>query len=110
MSRPISHWQLVEKYARFKEKVDGMERYLADLPTLEEFTKNAEDIFFIHNKQKHLAGKMREVSAEIYRMKTHGEGKALALCQEELAETREVNDKVTRDLGKAKKEKGEVTF
>ncbi|XP_052809827.1 centrosomal protein of 85 kDa-like [Mya arenaria] len=134
----MKHGQLAEKYARLKEKVDGMERYLADLPTLEEFTKNAEDlavcseelevkrgqvedleqrleetsqtltdkeatIHDLENKQKHLAGKMREVSAEIYRMKTHGEGKALALCQEELAETREVKDKVTQDLEKAKK-------
>ncbi|WAR07735.1 CEP85-like protein [Mya arenaria] len=122
----MKHGQLAEKYARLKEKVDGMERYLADLPTLEDeelevkrgqvedleqrleetsqtLTDKEATIHDLENKQKHLAGKMREVSAEIYRMKTHGEGKALALCQEELAETREVKDKVTQDLEKAKK-------
>ena len=45
------HGELTEKYTRLREKVDGMERYLADLPTLEEFTKNAEDISLTMNDE-----------------------------------------------------------
>lgn len=43
------HAQAKEKFEKLKEKLEGVERYLADLPTLEEFTKNAEDISFILN-------------------------------------------------------------
>ncbi|KAH3723729.1 hypothetical protein DPMN_049523 [Dreissena polymorpha] len=46
---------------------------------------------------------MHELSTEIRRIKTEGEGRALARAQEELAEVREVKDKVTQDLDKAKK-------
>ena len=46
---------------------------------------------------------MRELSGEIHHIKTEGEGKALADTQEELKETREIKDKVTHDLEKAKK-------
>ncbi|KAH3723726.1 hypothetical protein DPMN_049520 [Dreissena polymorpha] len=47
----LSQWQekhsaAQSQYEAVRDKVAGMERYLADLPTLEEFTKNAEDISF----------------------------------------------------------------
>lgn len=58
---------------------------------------------FYPGKQRQLAGKMRELSSEIHRIKTEGEGKALADTQEELAEVKEIKDKVTHDLEKAKK-------
>ncbi|XP_052243801.1 uncharacterized protein LOC127853365 isoform X6 [Dreissena polymorpha] len=139
----LSQWQekhsaAQSQYEAVRDKVAGMERYLADLPTLEEFTKNAEDIstcteeleskrsqvadleqrleettetladrettiMELENKQRQLAGKMHELSTEIRRIKTEGEGRALARAQEELAEVREVKDKVTQDLDKAKK-------
>ena len=40
------HAQATDRFNKLKEKLEGVERYLADLPTLEEFTKNAEDISF----------------------------------------------------------------
>lgn len=46
---------------------------------------------------------MRELTIEIKKIRSEGEGKALAQAQEDLAETREVKDKVTHDLEKAKK-------
>lgn len=49
------------------------------------------------------ADKMRSLSSEIHRIKQGGEGRALAAAQDELAETKEIKDKVTRDLEKAKK-------
>lgn len=132
------HSQLAKNYEGLKDKLEGMERYLADLPTLEEFTRNAEDlaksnednelkkahiadleeklgdtsqqlaernstILELESKQDQLAAKMRELTLEIKRIKSEGEGKALAQAQEELAETREVKNKVTADLEKAKK-------
>ena len=72
-------------------------------------TKKAAFVFFTHfstDKQRLLANKMRELSTEIHRIKTQGEGKALALAQEELAETRDVKNKLTQDLEKAKKVSG----
>ena len=42
----IKYAQLTNNYKSLKEKLGQMERHLADLPTLEEFTKNAEDISF----------------------------------------------------------------
>ena len=54
-------------------------------------------------KQEQLAHKMKELTVEIRRIKSHGEGKALAEAQEELTETREIKDKVQHDLEKAKK-------
>lgn len=64
--------------------------------------RNSHD-FLVSGKQRQLAGKMRELSSEIHRIKTDGEGKALADTQEELAETKEIKDKVVHDLEKAKK-------
>ncbi|XP_053398127.1 interaptin-like [Mercenaria mercenaria] len=132
------HLQLTNNYKGLKEKLGGMERYLADLPTLEEFTKNAEDlatcneenelksaqvaeleeklkdttqqlserdstIHELEGKQQQLAHKMRELTVEIKRIKSEGEGKALAEAQDELADTRETKDRAIHDLEKAKK-------
>ncbi|KAL4232626.1 Centrosomal protein [Mactra antiquata] len=38
--------QISERCDKMNDKLECMDRYLADLPTLEEFTKNAEDISF----------------------------------------------------------------
>jgi hypothetical protein len=62
-------------------------------------------VFFFKctGKQEQLANKMKELTIEIRRIKSQGEGKALADTQEQLAETREIKDKAQHDLDKAKK-------
>ncbi|KAK3608405.1 hypothetical protein CHS0354_035405 [Potamilus streckersoni] len=43
--------EMKQSHQGLKQKLDGVERYLADLPTAEEFSKNAEEISFLGRKQ-----------------------------------------------------------
>lgn len=132
------HCELTVNYEMLNKKLEKMERYMADLPTTEEFTKTAEDLIVcredndlkaqqlkdledklndktkelsdretmimeLEGKQQQLADKMRELTIEIRRIKSDGEGKALAKAEEELAETKEIKEKISQDLEKAKK-------
>ena len=50
-----------------------------------------------------MANKLHELSREMKRLKTEGDGKALNDALEELSETKEIKERLALDLEKAKK-------
>lgn len=88
----------LEKFEHFIEVHRGGRRNTVMLAVISSDSLTEALIAFVFS-----ADKMRSLSSEIHRIKQGGEGRALAAAQDELAETKEIKDKVTHDLEKAKK-------